>query len=54
MGLVVLEDLDGATYAALSGEGITYVGLSAKDADRLRSRRPPPPAPRDEHDPAFG
>ena len=52
-GLVVQEDLAGTTYAALTGAGITYVGLSSKDVARLRSRRPPPPKPRDDHDPAF-
>lgn len=52
-GLVVTEDLDGVTYATLTGAGITYLGLSSKDAKRLRERRLPPPPPRDEHDPAF-
>jgi DNA-binding transcriptional ArsR family regulator len=52
-GLVVQEDLDGTTYATLTGAGITYLGLSPKDAARLRARKPPPPKARDENDPAF-
>lgn len=52
-GLVVTEDLDGVTYAALTGAGVTYVGLGAKDAGRLKARKLPPPRPRDEDDPAF-
>jgi len=53
-GLVVLEPLGSETYAALSGEGVTYLGLPAKEAERLRARKLPPAPPRDEHDPAFG
>lgn len=53
-GLVVLEPLGADTYVALSGEGITYLGLPAKEAERLRSRKLPAAPPRDEHDPAFG
>lgn len=53
-GLVTLEPLGGDVFIALTGEGITFVGLSAADAERLRARRPPPPSARDEHDPAFG
>lgn len=53
-GLVLAEDLDGTTYVTLTGAGITYLGLSPKDAKRLRDRKPPPPKPRDDHDPAFG
>lgn len=53
-GLVVLEPLGEDVYAALSGEGVTLLGLPAKDAERLRNRRPAPPKPRDEQDPAFG
>ena len=52
-GLVVLEPLGEETYATLSGEGISFLGLPAKEAERLRSRRLPPAKPRDEHDPAF-
>jgi predicted ArsR family transcriptional regulator len=52
-GLVVVEELDATTYATLTGAGITYVGLSAKDAARLRGRKLPPARPRDDHDPAF-
>ena len=52
-GLVVTEDLDGVTYATLTGAGVTYLGLSAKDSKRLRDRKPPPPRPRDDADPAF-
>lgn len=52
-GLVVTEELDGVVYATLTGAGVTYLGLSAKDAKRLRERKPPPPKPRDDHDPAF-
>lgn len=52
-GLVVTEDLDGVTYATLTGAGVTYLGLSPKDAKRLKSRKPPPPKPRDDSDPAF-
>lgn len=52
-GLVLQEDLDGVTYVTLTGAGVTYVGLSPKDVGRLRSRRPPPPKPRDDNDPAF-
>jgi predicted ArsR family transcriptional regulator len=53
-GLVVTEKLGDETYVALSGAGITYLGLPAKDAERLRNRRPAPAKPRDESDPAFG
>jgi DNA-binding transcriptional ArsR family regulator len=52
-GLVVQEDLDGVTYVTLTGAGITYLGLSPKDAARLRARKLPPARPRDEDDPAF-
>lgn len=52
-GLVVAEDLDGTTYATLTGAGVTYVGLSPKDVARLQARRPPAAKPRDDHDPAF-
>lgn len=52
-GVVVLEPLGDETYATLSGEGISLLGLPAKDAERLRARRPPAANPRDEHDPAF-
>lgn len=52
-GLVVLEPLGDETYATLSGEGVTLLGLPAKEAERLRARRPPPARPRDEQDPAF-
>lgn len=52
-GLVVTEDLDGVTYATLTGAGVTYLGLSPRDAKRLKARKPPPPKPRDEGDPAF-
>lgn len=52
-GLVVQEDLDGTTFVALTGAGVTYVGLSPKDAARLRARKLPPSKPRDD-DPAFG
>ena len=53
-GLVVLEPLGEETYVALSGEGATLQGLPPKEIDRLRGRKAAPPAPRDEHDPAFG
>lgn len=53
-GLVILEDLDGNVFVALSGEGFTYLGLSAKDAARLKARRAPAAKPRDDSDPAFG
>lgn len=52
-GMVVTEVVGGETYVALTGEGITYLGLPAKEAQRLRERRLPPPKPRDESDPAF-
>lgn len=52
-GIVLLEPLGDETYATLSGEGVTMLGLPAKEAERLRARRPPPARPRDEHDPAF-
>lgn len=51
--LVVVERLDRTEYVALTGEGITYLGLPPKEAQRLRERRLPPAPPRDEHDPAF-
>lgn len=53
-GLVILEPLGEEVYVALSGEGATLQGLPAKDVERLRSRKPAPARPRDEHDPAFG
>ncbi|HET6405574.1 MAG TPA: hypothetical protein VFH78_13095 [Candidatus Thermoplasmatota archaeon] len=53
-GLVVLEPLGDEVYVALSGEGATLQGLPAKEVERLRARRPAPPRPRDESDPAFG
>ncbi|HEX2021230.1 MAG TPA: hypothetical protein VHH36_00840, partial [Candidatus Thermoplasmatota archaeon] len=53
-GLVALEPLGEETYAALTGEGVTLLGLPAKERERLRARRPRPPPPRDESDPAFG
>lgn len=53
-GLVTLEDVGGKTYVALTGNGITYLGLPPKDAQRLRERRLPPARPRDDDDPAFG
>lgn len=53
-GLVVQERLGEETYVALTGEGITFLGLPAKEAERLRARRLPPAKPKDEHDPAFG
>ena len=53
-GLVVLEPLGEETYVALSGAGASLAGLPPKEAERLRGRRPAPPKPRDEHDPAFG
>ena len=52
-GLVVLEPLGDDVYVALSGAGVTHLGLPAKEAERLRARRPAPPPPRDERDPAF-
>lgn len=52
-GLVVLEPLGEETYVALSGAGVTLLGLPPKEAERLRARRPAPPPPRDERDPAF-
>lgn len=52
-GLVVLEPLGDEVYVALSGAGVTLLGLPAREAERLRARRPGPPPPRDEHDPAF-
>lgn len=52
--LVIVEDLDGKVFVALSGEGFTYLGLSPKDAARLKARRLPPAPPRDDADPAFG
>lgn len=52
-GLVVLEPLGDEVYVALSGAGATHVGLSSKELERLRASRPPPPKPRDPHDPAF-
>jgi DNA-binding transcriptional ArsR family regulator len=53
-GMVSVEQLGEKEYVALTGEGITYLGLPAKEAQRLRERRLPPAKPRDEHDPAFG
>lgn len=53
-GLVVLEPLGEEVYVALSGEGATLQGLPPKEVERLRSRKPAPPRPRDEADPAFG
>lgn len=53
-GLVVMEQLGDSTYVALSGAGATHVGLPAKEIAKLRERRPAPPRPRDDHDPAFG
>ena len=52
--LVTLEPLGDETYVALTGEGFTFMGLPAKDVENMRARRPPPPKPRDDHDPAFG
>lgn len=52
-GLVLTEDLDGVTYATLTGAGVTYLGLGSKDAKRLKGRKLPPAKPRDEDDPAF-
>lgn len=52
--LVVLEPLGDEVYVALSGEGASLAGLPAKDVARLRARRPTPPRPRDDADPAFG
>lgn len=51
--LVLVQEVGGKTYVALTGEGITYLGLPSKDAQRLRERRLPSAPPRDEHDPAF-
>gem|GEM_PF-6703897 len=53
-GLVVTERLGEETYVALSGAGVTYLGLPAKEAERLKGRKPAPAKPRDEGDPAFG
>jgi len=53
-GLVVLEPLGGETYIALSGEGVTLLGLPPKEAEKLRGRKPTPAKPRDDTDPAFG
>ena len=53
-GLVTLEPLGEDTFVALTGAGFTWLGLPAKDVERLRARRPPPPRPRDDDDPAFG
>lgn len=53
-GLVALEPLGEETYVALTGEGVQLLGLPPKEAQRLRDRRPLPPSPRDEQDPAFG
>jgi hypothetical protein len=53
-GLVVLEPLGMDVYVALTGEGVKLLGLPPKEAERLRDRKPTPPRPRDEHDPAFG
>jgi hypothetical protein len=53
-GLVVVEPLGEEAYVALSGAGVTHLGLPAKEAEKLRSRKPVPPRPRDDADPAFG
>lgn len=52
--LVVLEPLGEEVYVALSGEGVTLLGLPPKDAERLRGRKAAPASPRDDADPAFG
>ena len=52
--LVVLEPLGEDMYVALSGEGVTLLGLPPKEADRIRARKPAPGTPRDDSDPAFG
>lgn len=52
-GLVLVQEVGGKAYVTLTGGGITYLGLPAKEAQRLRERRLPGAAPRDEHDPAF-
>lgn len=52
--LVVLEPLGDDVYVALAGEGVTLLGISGKDADRLRARKAAPARPRDDADPAFG
>ncbi len=54
LSLVTLEPLGDETFITLTGSGITYLGLSPKDAARLRARKLPPSQPRDDHDPAFG
>lgn len=51
--LVVLEPLGDDVYIALSGEGASLAGLSAKDAERLKGRKAAPARPRDESDPGF-
>lgn len=53
-GLVILEPLGHDVYVALSGAGVSLLGLPPKDAERLRARKPAPAKPRDEDDPAFG
>lgn len=53
-GLVVLEPLGEEVYVALSGAGATLQGLPPKEVERLRARKPAPPKPRDDQDPAFG
>lgn len=52
--LVVLEPLGEDIYVALSGEGVTLLGLPPKEAERLRGRKAAPTNSRDETDPAFG
>lgn len=52
-GLVVLEPLGKDVYVALSGAGVSLLGLPPKEAERLRARKPGPAKPRDEDDPAF-
>lgn len=53
-GLVTLEPLGDETYVALTGEGVTFLGGSAREAAAQRKRtRLPPTRPRDEDDPAF-
>lgn len=53
-GLVTLEPLGDEVFVALTGQGFQFLGLSSKDREKLRARRPPPPKPRDDADPAFG
>ena len=52
-GLVTLEPLGDDVFAALTGQGFTLLGLPAKEREKMRDRKLPPPKPRDEHDPAF-